>query len=46
MLLDAPPSFEAMEITDKGSINQRAVLGRRQAEVERLWDSTIDDVLL
>ena len=28
LLLDSPPSLEAMEITDKGSINQRAVLAR------------------
>ena len=46
LLLDSPPSLEAMEITDKGSINQRAVLARRQAEVEQLWDATTDDVLL
>ena len=29
-----PPSFDAREITDKGSINQRAVLGRRAALVD------------
>jgi feruloyl-CoA synthase len=45
-LLDSPPSLEAMEITDKGSINQRAVLARRRAEVEQLWDSTTGGVLL
>ena len=35
-----------MEVTDKGSINQAAVLARRQAEVEQLWTSTTDDILL
>jgi feruloyl-CoA synthase len=46
LLLDTPPSLEAMEITDKGSINQRAVLTRREALVEQLWSSTVTDVLL
>jgi feruloyl-CoA synthase len=46
LLLNTPPSLEAMELTDKGSINQRAVLARRQAEVEQLWTSTTDDILL
>ena len=31
-----PPAIDAGEITDKGYINQRAVLARRAAEVERL----------
>jgi len=31
-----PPSIDANEITDKGYINQRAVLERRAALVERL----------
>ena len=31
-----PPVIDAGEITDKGYINQRAVLARRAAEVERL----------
>lgn len=35
LLLD-PPSIDAGEITDKGYINQRAVLTRRAALVERL----------
>jgi feruloyl-CoA synthase len=37
ILLEAPPSIDANEITDKGSINQRAVLARRAAEVEALY---------
>ena len=36
MLLTEPPSADAGEITDKGYVNQRAVLARRAAEVERL----------
>ncbi len=36
LILEEPPSPEAGEITDKGYINQRAVLIRRAAMVERL----------
>ena len=36
-LLAAPPSLDRGEITDKGSINQRAVLACRAAEVETLY---------
>ena len=36
IVLPEPPSIDAGEITDKGYINQRAVLTRRAAEVERL----------
>jgi feruloyl-CoA synthase len=31
------PSLDAGEMTDKGSINQRAVLSRRAAQVEQLY---------
>lgn len=37
MLLDEPPSIDGGEITDKGYINQRAVLDRRAAQVEALY---------
>jgi len=37
ILLDEPPSLDAGEMTDKGSINQRAVLERRAALVEELY---------
>lgn len=37
MLLSVPPSLEHGEITDKGYINQRAVLTLRASEVERLY---------
>jgi feruloyl-CoA synthase len=37
MVLEEPPSLDAGEMTDKGSINQRAVLSRRAALVEELY---------
>ena len=37
MLLEEPPSIDAGEITDKGSINQRAGLERRAPLVEALY---------
>jgi feruloyl-CoA synthase len=37
ILLDAPPSIDAHEITDKGSLNQGAVLRHRTALVEELY---------
>ena len=37
LLLADPPSIDANEITDKGYLNQRAVLARRAALVERLY---------
>jgi feruloyl-CoA synthase len=37
VLLDEPPSLDGREITDKGSLNQKAVLERRSALVEALY---------
>jgi feruloyl-CoA synthase len=37
LLLEEPPSLDAGEITDKGSLNQRAMLDRRRALVEALY---------
>ncbi len=37
MLMAEPPSVDGHEITDKGYINQRATLERRQALVDRLY---------
>jgi feruloyl-CoA synthase len=37
MVMDEPPSGEAREITDKGSLNQRAVLAHRAALVDELY---------
>jgi feruloyl-CoA synthase len=39
VLLDVPPSLDAREITDKGSINQKAVLRNRAALVEDLYST-------
>jgi len=38
MLLEEPPSLDANEITDKGSLNARAILDRRAALVNELYD--------
>jgi feruloyl-CoA synthase len=40
-----PPSIDAGEVTDKGYINQAAVLRRRAALVERMYRGEGDDVL-
>jgi len=37
IIVDEPPSLDAGEITDKGSLNQRAVLDRRSAVVAELY---------
>jgi feruloyl-CoA synthase len=42
LVLDAPPSVEAGEITDKRSINQRRVIERRPDEVTTLYADPID----
>lgn len=43
LLSPEPPVIDAGEITDKGYINQRAVLARRAAEVERLHAGAPDE---
>ena len=40
ILMDDPPSLDSGELTDKGSVNQRAVLARRAAMVEELYSET------
>ena len=37
MVLEEPPSLDAQEITDKGSLNQRAILTRRAPLVDALY---------
>lgn len=39
LLLDAPPSPD--EISEKGSVNQRLVISRRMADVERLYQDPL-----
>ncbi len=41
LLLDDAPAMEAGEITDKGYINQRAVLQRRADDVAALYSATV-----
>jgi feruloyl-CoA synthase len=46
LLLTDPPSIQTGEITDKGYVNQRAVLDRRAALVERLYGESDGEVIL
>jgi feruloyl-CoA synthase len=46
LLLESPPSIDKGEITDKGSINQRAVLGCRADLVEALYAETPGPAIL
>ena len=46
MLLIDPPSIDKGEVTDKGSINQRAVLKHRDPLVQALHDGTAPGILL
>jgi feruloyl-CoA synthase len=47
LVMNEPPSIDANEITDKGYVNQRAVLERRAALVEKLHaDSPAAEVIL
>jgi feruloyl-CoA synthase len=45
-LLTEPPSIDSGELTDKGSINQRAVLKNRAGIVEQLHDGTLPFIIL
>ncbi|MEE2997614.1 MAG: feruloyl-CoA synthase [Pseudomonadota bacterium] len=46
LLMLEPPQIDAGEITDKGYINQRAVLERRTALVDRLYIGNDDDIVI
>jgi feruloyl-CoA synthase len=46
LVLAEPPSIDRGEITDKGSINQRAVLTHRNADVERMYLGRDRDVIV
>ena len=41
VLIDEPPSIDRGEVTDKGSINQRAVLRHRAALIDALHGDTL-----
>ena len=45
LLMTEPPSIDLGEITDKGSVNQRAVLKHRDALVQALHDGTAPHIL-
>jgi len=45
ILLEEPPSLDAREITDKGSLNQRAVLEHRAMLVEELYGLGTSDLI-
>ena len=46
MLLTQPLDIDAGEITDKGYVNQRAVLEQRHSLVEQLYSDNIDVILI
>jgi feruloyl-CoA synthase len=46
LLLTDPPAIDANEVTDKGYINQRAVLANRAADVDRLYADPPDPSVL
>lgn len=46
IILGEPPSIDAHEITDKGSINQRAVMAARAGLVEDLYRDPVPDHVL
>jgi feruloyl-CoA synthase len=46
LLLEEPPSLDGGEVTDKGSLNQRAVLERRANLVEELYAAEDSDRII
>lgn len=45
-LQDEPPSIDHRELTDKGSVNQAAVLTRRAAQVAAMYDGRDDGTIV
>jgi feruloyl-CoA synthase len=43
--MSEPPSIDSGEVTDKGSINQRAVLKQRHAWVQAMYAGTANGLL-
>lgn len=46
LLLDTPPDPNAHELSDKGTVNRRAVIDRRRTDVERLYAGQPDAGIL
>jgi feruloyl-CoA synthase len=46
LLLEQPLSIDTGELTDKGYVNQRAVLTRHQALVDRLYATPLDESVI
>jgi feruloyl-CoA synthase len=46
LLQDEPPSIDQRELTDKGSVNQAAVLARRADAVDGMYDGTDSKTIL
>jgi feruloyl-CoA synthase len=46
VVMTDPPSIDRSEVTDKGSINQRAVLANRAALVEAVYEGTAAGLIL
>jgi feruloyl-CoA synthase len=46
VILDDPPAIDAQELTEKGSVNQKAVLRNRAAVVEQLFAERLDGSLI
>jgi len=46
IILEKPPSIDANEVTDKGSLNQRAILDNRRDLVEELYSPTLRTLLI
>lgn len=46
IILAEPPNIDANEITDKGYLNQRAVLARRAELVDRLYDGAEEIIVI
>ena len=45
MVMEVPPSLDTGEMTDKGSLNSRAILQKRSFDVDRLYLGEDDDVI-
>ena len=45
LVLREPPSLDAGEITDKGSLNSRGIRERRAVDVDRLYDDADPEVI-